>query len=295
MGGQQFAAEFTLPGVIEGGIERVSVGSRFGEAVVVLVFYPSNFGPQSGQSAALLRAVEDLASEADAEAVGVAPESVYGHRQFADEAGIDSPLVSDPEAEVAASYGVASTGEGGQPLAERSLFVVDYRGVVVHEWHAPHSAAMPDLQQLRSTLGAITPNRSALGCYRVGYAQHTEGRRHLSKGLEHCKDGDWGLAGSAFTAACREFDDAAEAFATGQGLAGDETIHERTSRGRVTATTYWEAAEWLAGFATASRKGNEDTREESRKAAKQALQQVRDVTLPKPDSTGERVSDTTTA
>jgi len=295
MGGYQQAVAFSRPGVIAGSVERVGLDARIGESVVILAFYPSNFGPKGGQNAALLRAVEKLTNETDAEALGVAPESVYSHRRFAEEGDIDIPLVSDVDAEIAAEYDVATTGESGQPLAERSLFVVDYRGVVVHEWHASHGAAMPNFDEMRAQIEGVTPDRSARGCYRVGYAHYREGRRHLSAGFEHCETGNWGLAGSAFTEACQEFSEATETFTTGQRLADDETIRERNSRGRQTATTYWEAAEWLAGFATASRKGNAESRRESRAAAEKALQQAREETLPEPDARRESVSDGTPA
>lgn len=283
MGGHQQATAFARPGVVAGDIGRVSVGSHLGDSVVVLAFYPSDFGPKAGQSAALLRAVERLTSEVDAEAIGVAPESVYSHQRFAEEAGVEIPLVSDASGEVAEEYDVATTGDSGQPLVERALFVVDYRGVVVHEWRAAHVAAMPDFDDLRAQIETITPDRSARGSYRVGYAHYREGRRYLSSGFEHCEAGNWGLAGSAFTEACQEFSEATDTFTTGQRLADDETIRERNSRGRRTATTYWEAAEWLAGFATASRKDNATNRRESRQAAEEALQQVRDETLPAPE------------
>ena len=284
MGGQQFVTEFSLPGVVDGGIERVNVGSWIGDSIVVLVFYPSDFGPRSGQSAALLRAVDELTGEVDARAVGIAPDSVYSHRRFAAEADVDLPLASDADGSVTAAYGVASTGEAGQTVAERSLFVVDYRGVVVHEWAASDTGAMPEFERLRTQLRSITPDGSAQGCYRTGYVRYREGRRYLSSGLEHCEAGDWGLAASAFDEASEEFGDATNRFTKGQGLADGDEIHEYNSRGRVVATKYWEAAEWLAGFATAASKGNVESREENREAAEQALQEVRDVTLPEPDA-----------
>lgn len=295
MGGQQAVTAFSRPGVVDGSIERVNIGSWIGESVVIVVFYPANFGPQSGQSAALLRAVAAVTTDTDARAVGVAPESVYSHRRFADEAGVDVALVSDADAEVAAAYDVATTGAAGQPLAEPSLFVLDYRGEVVHEWRAEHEADMPEFQRLQSQLRSITPDRSAEGCYRIGYAQYREGRRNLSSGLEHCKAGNWDLACSAFSAACGEFSDAVDTFTTGQRLAADDGIGDRNSRGRVTATTYWEAAEWLAGFATAADRGEDQARSENRRAAEAALRGVRDETLPEPDSGAASTADGATA
>jgi peroxiredoxin len=296
MGGQQLARAFTRPGVAEGGIERINVDSAVGESVVVLVFYPSDFGPQSGQSAALLRAVGEVTDGTDTAAYGVAPESPHSHERFAAESDIGVPLVSDADGSLAEAYGVATTGEGGQPLAERSLFVLDYRGVVVDEWVADHAGDMPDFDRLRRRLESITPDHSARGCYRTGYARYREGRRYLSSGFEHCEDGDWGLAASAFDEACEQFGEATNRFTKGQGLADEAAVGERNGTGRVTATTYWEAAEWLAGFATAAGKGNAETREESRTAAEEALQKVRDVTLPEPETAPQtRTDDDVTA
>jgi peroxiredoxin len=183
MGKHQPATDFSLPGVIGGDAGRVNVGSRIGESVVVLVFYPSNFGPQNGRSATVLRTVEGLVEGTDRYAVGIAPESVHSHEQFAPEAGIDLPLASDMDATVADTYDVVTTHESGQRLPELSLFVLDYRGVVVEEWRASGPADMPDFQRLRSRLRTMTPDRSARGCYRIGYARYREGRWHLSSGL----------------------------------------------------------------------------------------------------------------
>lgn len=291
MGGQQRTRAFTRPGVAEGGIERISVEATVGESVVVLVFYPSDFGPESGQSAALLRAVATVTDGTDVAAYGVAPESPHSHRRFAEESDVDIPLVSDADGSLAESYGVATTGEGGQPRAERSLFVLDYRGVVVHEWVADHAGDMPDLDRLEERLASITRDRSARGCYRTGYARYQEGRRSLSSGFEHCEEGDWGLAASAFDEACEQFGEATNRFTKGQGLADETAIREHNGTGRVTATAYWEATEWLAGFATAAGKGNTETREESREAAEEALKKVRDVTLPEPETATPSTTD----
>jgi hypothetical protein len=72
-------------------------------------------------------------------------------------------------------------------------------------------------------------------------------------------------------------------FTAGQGLADDPAIRERNSEGRVRATTYWEAAEWLAGFATAADKGDQHKRRKNRREAQRVLQNVREEpSLPEP-------------
>ena len=279
----------SLPGVTESEITHVDLDAHVGESVVLLAFYPSNFGPTSGQSATLLRACEQLASGDDVVAFGVAPESVYSHRRFAYEAGVSIPLLSDMETRAAQAYDVLDTEREGPAVPNRALFVLDYRGAVAYEWRDDTEGSLPDVRALQDRIAAITPQRSAWSCYRVGYAHHVEGRRHLSRGFAECDGGEWAIGQTAFEDACSEFSEATEIFIDGKRLGEGTRTGELNDQGRVRARKLWEAAEWLAGFALAAANGNVQQKRQHRREAARVLDLVReDSDLPNPKSLREQ-------
>ena len=106
----------------------VSLSSLRGEAVV-LVFYPFAF---TGVCTGELRGLRDAADRftaAGARLLGLSCDPMYALRVFADQEGIDFPLLADfwPHGEVADAYGVLDT-ERGCPT--RSTYVVDRQGLV---------------------------------------------------------------------------------------------------------------------------------------------------------------------
>jgi len=295
MRGDTHAPTATYPGVVDGEFRRVDLSSQVGEAIVVLVLYPSNAGPHAAKSATLLRACEGLTSrDSDVLVVGVAPESPYSHRQFAERANLSVPLLSDTAGQLAEEYGVTREGAAGVQVPTRSVFAFDYRGGTVYEWAASNPEDQPSIETLQSRLSDITPEKSARGCYRVAYAHYTEGRRRLSRGLAECDGENWAIAQTEFEDACGEFAEATDMFMKGQGLATDTEATELNDHARERSTTHWEAAEWLAGFAMAAEKGDTDRKQRHRKEARTVLEAVRG-TDPLPDPTTNRESEETRA
>jgi len=275
MGVSETLSELTLSAVVDGRVDQVDLGVPIGESIVAVATYPSDFGPQAGQSATLLRACEHLAAERDVVGIGVAPESVYSHRKFASEADLSLPLVSDPAHEVASELDILETRADGVTVPGRSLHVLDYRGSVVAEWVATDRADQPNVQAFQKQVGAISPETSAWGCYRVGYARYLEGRRLLSRGFSQCEDEQWDVGQSSFEGACSEFARATDTFMKGQGLA-EGRLTRLNDRGRKRSRQLWEAAEWLAGFAMAAAKGDEGRKQRDRTQAARVLETLRD-------------------
>jgi peroxiredoxin len=278
----------SFPGVVDGDFRRVDLGSHVGEAIVVLVLYPSNAGPHAAKSATLLRACEGLTSrESDVLVVGVAPESPYSHRRFAHRADLSVPLLSDTAGHLAEEYGVDREGPAGVTVPTRSVFAFDYRGGTVYEWSAADPGDQLSIETLQSRLSDITPEKSARGCYRVAHAHYTEGRRRLSRGLAECGDSNWAIAQTEFEDACGEFAEATDMFMKGQGLATETDAAELNDRARERSTAHWEAAEWLAGFAMAAEKGDTERKQRHREEARSVLETVRG-TDPLPDPASGR-------
>ncbi len=133
------APDFELPD--HHGVPVSLSGLRGGP--VVLVFFPFAFtNVCSGE----LRAIRDdlvPTLEDTASVVAVSCDSMYAQRVFADQEGLEFPLLSDfwPHGEVASAYGVFDADRG---CARRGSFVIDSDGMV--RWQKIN--ALPDVRDV---------------------------------------------------------------------------------------------------------------------------------------------------
>jgi peroxiredoxin len=127
------APEFTLKN--QDG-ERVSL-SDFRGSKVMLVFYPADFSPGCTDQLSLYQEVLPQL-EGKAALLGISVDSIWSHRAFREQLGVEIPLLADfhPKGEVAARYGAYLADYG---TSNRSLVLVDEDGVVewVHESPTP--------------------------------------------------------------------------------------------------------------------------------------------------------------
>jgi thioredoxin-dependent peroxiredoxin len=94
---------------------------------VVLVFYPADNSPVcTRQLNSYTREIDQFA-EVDANVLGISPQDVDSHREFAEaQGGFAFPLLADVDKVVGDSYGIL----GPAGFYKRSVFVVDADGVV---------------------------------------------------------------------------------------------------------------------------------------------------------------------
>ena len=116
--------------------QDVSLSSYRGRKAVVIVFYPYAF---SGVCTGEMAAIRDRLAEFmtfDTEVLAISCDPVYALRAFADQDGLNFPLLSDfwPHGEVTRAYGVFDEKKG---CPERSSYVIDRDGIV--RW-AVHNA-----------------------------------------------------------------------------------------------------------------------------------------------------------
>jgi peroxiredoxin Q/BCP len=93
---------------------------------VIIAFYPGDFTPVCTKQFCSYRDDGDRLEALGLPMVGISPQSVESHEQFAERHGLTVPLLSDPGKRVARSFGVL--GPGG--FIRRSVFLVDGDGVV---------------------------------------------------------------------------------------------------------------------------------------------------------------------
>jgi peroxiredoxin len=125
------APDFVLPRSPD---DRLSLADLRG-APAVLAFYPADWSPVCSDQMALYQAAMSEFARYDARVVGLSVDGVWCHRAFANERGIEFPLLADfePKGDVARRYDVY----GADGTAERALFVLDADGVVAWNHLSP--------------------------------------------------------------------------------------------------------------------------------------------------------------
>ncbi len=107
----------------------VSLHDFLGAKNVVVYFYPKDF--TMGCTAEAKKFSENYGSvrSMDAEVIGISSDTAQSHEHFAEECGVDFPLLSDEAGSVRRDYGVkASLGL----VPGRVTFVIDKHGIIRH-------------------------------------------------------------------------------------------------------------------------------------------------------------------
>jgi len=121
------APDFTLPSTVG---EKVTLSDYRGKKNVLLLFYPLDFSPvcslENRQCAEMLptRGAEDV------QVLGISVDSLWAHKAFAAQNGIEYPLLADfqPRGAVAEKYGVYLPEKG---ISARTAFVIGKDGRIV--------------------------------------------------------------------------------------------------------------------------------------------------------------------
>jgi len=129
-----------------------TLSSYAGSKAVLLLFYPAAFsGVCTGEMAGVRDRLDDFMTF-DTEVLGISTDPVYALRAFADQDGLNFPLLSDfwPHGSVAQSYDVFDAKRGS---ARRSSYVIDRQGTVrwsVHNDNPDGRDLSEHLRQLRA-------------------------------------------------------------------------------------------------------------------------------------------------
>ncbi|MFD5428401.1 peroxiredoxin [Streptomyces sp. NPDC127084] len=128
----------------------VALAGFRGEKNVVLVFYPFAFtGVCTGELAALRDELPLFVND-DTQLLAVSTDSMHTLRVFAEQEGLEFPLLSDfwPHGETARAYGVFAEDKG---CAVRGTFVIDKEGTV--RWSVVND--LPDARDLNDYVKAL--------------------------------------------------------------------------------------------------------------------------------------------
>ncbi|RST10334.1 peroxiredoxin [Streptomyces sp. WAC05374] len=128
----------------------VSLADFRGEKNVVLLFYPFAFtGVCTGELCALRDELPKFVND-DTQLLAVSADSIHTLRVFAEQEGLEYPLLSDfwPHGEVSRAYGVFDEEKG---CAVRGTFIIDKEGVV--RWTVVNG--LPDARDLNEYVAAL--------------------------------------------------------------------------------------------------------------------------------------------
>ncbi|MEO9323451.1 peroxiredoxin [Nocardioides sp. C4-1] len=120
--------------------QDVTLSAFRGRKAVAILFYPFAFsGVCTGEMSGIRDRLDEFLTF-DTEVLGISCDPMFAQRAFADQDGLNFPLLSDfwPHGEVTRAYGVLDERRGC-PL--RSSYVVDREGVVRWAVHNPGAQA----------------------------------------------------------------------------------------------------------------------------------------------------------
>ena len=107
-----------------------------GKQNVLLIFYPLDFSPTCSMQLPEFSAMKDDFDEVSTAILGINRDSVWSHKAWAKEYGIEVPLLADMNLATAKAYGVAIEERA---ISTRATFLIDKAGIVVMQ-HVENSA-----------------------------------------------------------------------------------------------------------------------------------------------------------
>jgi peroxiredoxin 2/4 len=131
----QLAPDFKAEAYVDGGFKEVSL-SQFKGKKVVLFFYPLDFTFVCPTEILAFADTLDEFKKRDTVVIGASVDSKFTHHAWANTPredggikGVNFPLVSDLNKQIARDYGVLLEGQG---VALRGLFIINKEGLLKH-------------------------------------------------------------------------------------------------------------------------------------------------------------------
>jgi peroxiredoxin len=115
--------------------QKLKLSELLGKKVII-AFYPADWSPVCSDQIAFYNETLKLFSKHNAQLVGISVDSKWSHLAFSESRKLHFPLLADfePKGQVAKMYGVYNEKEG---LAQRALFVVDEKGIILWNYLSP--------------------------------------------------------------------------------------------------------------------------------------------------------------
>ena len=145
------APEFTRPLVGPEFWADTSLSTVVTEGPTLLVFHPMD---GAFPTTYMWNAIDDHGFADDVTLVGVSASSPYEHKALLEERAEDARLFSDPDAGVAAAYGVENELDGMAGVTEHrpAVFLLDSDRTVRYAWVADEWPTFPDYEEIADAI-----------------------------------------------------------------------------------------------------------------------------------------------
>jgi thioredoxin-dependent peroxiredoxin len=137
------APDFALP--CQTGMP-LHLGDLLGQTNIVLYFYPRDNTTVCTDEACAFRDSYKTFKDAGTEVIGISPDPVESHQQFAAKHQLPFPLLSDVEGSIRERYGVP-TAFG---LPGRVTYIIDRQGIVRHIFFSQFTSEKHVIQALQA-------------------------------------------------------------------------------------------------------------------------------------------------
>jgi len=156
------APDFELLGTDGEEIDTYRLENHLDDGPVVVTFYLFDFHPECRGALCSVRDAGWLSFTDGVEVLGISTDKVFSHRAFAEEIGIQFPLLSDGDGEVSESFGVLQEEfRGHKSIAQRSAFVIDESRTVRYAWSSGDPSEHPDLTEIAEIVGSLAETADA--------------------------------------------------------------------------------------------------------------------------------------
>jgi peroxiredoxin len=126
------APDFQLP---SGPNQKITLSELRGKPVI-LAFYPADWSPVCGDQLAFYNEILSEFQNHDATLLGISVDGAYCHTAYAENRGLQFPLLADfePKGAVSKTYGAYFEPAG---FSERALYVIDKDGIIRWSYLSP--------------------------------------------------------------------------------------------------------------------------------------------------------------
>jgi peroxiredoxin len=121
----------------------------------ILAFYPGAFTGGCTKEMCTFRDMFSDLEKMNANLIGISVDAPFAQKAFAEEHGLNFPLLCDFKRDVIQKYDVVWKnlgGVNGYDTSNRAIFILDDGGKVLYSWEAPNPGVQPNFEEIKKNL-----------------------------------------------------------------------------------------------------------------------------------------------
>jgi glutaredoxin-dependent peroxiredoxin len=121
----------------------------------ILAFYPGAFTGGCTKEMCTFRDMFSDLEKMNANLIGISVDAPFAQKAFAEEHGLNFPLLCDFKRDVIQKYDVVWKnlgGVNGYDTSNRAIFILDDGGKVLYSWAAPNPGVQPNFEEIKKNL-----------------------------------------------------------------------------------------------------------------------------------------------